>query len=134
MMLIVAPVVAGIVLAFAAGGVVAAEGQIPGDPKAGETVYTRCQACHALDYDRTGPRHCGLFGRRAGSVRGFSYSEAMSRSAIIWDQETLDRFLEKPLVVVPGTTMVYAGISDKKERVDLIAYLWHSGRSSQCGK
>ena len=38
-----------------------------GDPKAGEAIYSRCAACHALAYDRTGPRHCGLFGRRAGT-------------------------------------------------------------------
>jgi cytochrome c2 len=49
----------------------------PADVAAGEAIYARCQACHALAYDRTGPRHCGLIGRRAGSVPGYAYSEAM---------------------------------------------------------
>jgi cytochrome c len=126
--------IAGVVLAFAAGLTPAASGVLPGDPKAGEGIYARCLACHALAYDRTGPRHCGLFGRRAGSVKGFAYSEAMRRSKIVWDEKTLDRFLENPLAAVPGTAMGYAGVSDKKERTDLIAYLRHANKSPQCGK
>ena len=72
-----------------------------GDPDNGEAIYARCAACHALAYDRTGPRHCGLFGRRAGSVQGFAYSPAMQRSKIVWNEETLDRFLASPLTYVP---------------------------------
>ena len=94
-----------------------------GDPANGERIYGRCLACHALQYDRTGPRHCGLFGRKAGSVPGFDYSEAMKRSGIVWNAATLDRFLANPLGAVPGTTMGYAGIADARERADLIAYL-----------
>jgi len=94
-----------------------------GDPANGERIYGRCLACHALQYDRTGPRHCGLFGRKAGSVPGFDYSEAMKRSGIVWNAATLDRFLADPLGTVPGTTMGYAGIADARERADLIAYL-----------
>ena len=94
-----------------------------GDPANGERIYGRCLACHALQYDRTGPRHCGLFGRKAGSVPGFDYSEAMKRSGIVWNAATLDRFLANPLGTVPGTTMGYAGIADARERADLIAYL-----------
>ncbi len=90
---------------------------------AGKVVYERCLACHALAYDRTGPRHCGLFGRRAGSVPGFAYSDAMRRSAIVWDEKTLNLFLADPLQAVPGTSMGYAGVKDKAERADLIAYL-----------
>jgi len=90
---------------------------------AGKVVYERCLACHALAYDRTGPRHCGLFGRRAGSVPGFAYSAAMRRSAIVWDERTLNLFLADPLKTVPGTSMGYAGVKDQAERADLIAYL-----------
>ncbi|HEX9195710.1 MAG TPA: cytochrome c family protein [Azonexus sp.] len=106
----------------------------PGDPKAGEAIYSRCLACHALAYDRTGPRHCGLFGRRAGSVKGFSYSDAMRHSNIVWNEATLDRFLANPLKMVPGTSMGYAGVKDDKERADLIAYLKWANASEQCGK
>jgi cytochrome c len=94
-----------------------------GDPALGEQLYVRCQACHALAYDRVGPRHCGLLGRRAGSLPGFQYSPAMKRSRLVWDEKTLERFLADPLKAVPGTTMTYAGVPDRKERSDLIAYL-----------
>lgn len=99
-----------------------------GDPEAGAKVYTRCEACHTFAYDRTGPRHCGLLGRKAGSVAGFDYSEAMKRSGIVWNAATLDRFLADPLGTVPGTTMGYAGIADAHERADLIAWLREATR------
>ena len=95
----------------------------PGDPARGALIYGRCEACHALAYNRTGPKHCGLFGRRAGSVAGFAYSPAMARSTIIWTDKTLDRFLANPARMVPGTAMGYAGIADSRERADLIAWL-----------
>ena len=105
-----------------------------GDPQAGESIYSRCLACHALAYDRTGPRHCGLFGRRAGSVEGFEYSQAMQGSKIVWSENTLDRFLANPLQAVPGTAMGYAGVTDPKERADLIAYLKQAGGAPPCRK
>jgi len=127
---------AGFVLALAAGTAPAAskDAAARADPQAGEAIYARCLACHALAYDRTGPRHCGLFGRRAGSVKGFAYSEAMKRSKIVWSAETLDRFLANPLKAVPGTAMGYAGVTDRNERADLIAYLEQANASSECRK
>ena len=71
------------------------------DAARGEQVYARCLACHALAYDRVGPRHCGLFGRLAGSVPEFGYSPAMKNSRIVWNAKTLDRFLTQPLKMVP---------------------------------
>lgn len=94
-----------------------------GDPQAGEAIYPRCAACHALAYDRVGPRHCGLIGRPAGSVAGFEYSPAMKRSKLTWTRENLERFLADPVGTVPGTTMTYAGVPNAKERADLIAFL-----------
>ena len=131
-----ARVLAAVALATVAGVSSAAPQDAPlqGNPKNGETIYERCVACHALAYDRTGPRHCGLFGRRAGSVQGFAYSSAMKRSKIVWNEKTLDRFLAGALTVVPGTTMGYAGVTDQKERADLIAYLKQANQSPQCGK
>ena len=105
-----------------------------GDPAAGEALYSRCLACHSLEVNRTGPRHCGLFGRHAGSVPGFDYSPAMKRSKLVWDEKTLDRFLAHPLKAVPGTTMTYAGIPDVKERADLIAYLKQQSAGAHCAK
>jgi len=98
-----------------------------GDAKAGEVVYSRCLACHAIEYDRTGPRHCGLLGRKAGSVPGFAYSEAMKKSGIVWNAKTLDVFIKDPMKTVPGTAMGYDGVKDPKERADLVAYLAAAG-------
>ena len=124
---------AGAVLAAAGlvGAVSLAESTTPSTAHGAE-VYERCAACHSLERDRTGPRHCGLFGRRAGSVAGFEYSEAMRASEITWDEATLDRFLAAPLRVVPGTSMGYAGIDDARERRDLIAYLKAAGSGPAC--
>lgn len=105
-------------IAFSVGAVAAA-----GDAKRGEELYARCAACHALGYDRVGPRHCDLLGRRAGSVPGFDYSAAMKKSRIVWTARTLDRFLANPIRTVPGTTMTYAGVADAGDRADLIAFL-----------
>ena len=98
----------------------------------GEQIYVRCQACHALSYDRVGPRHCGLFGRTAGSVPGFAYSPAMKSSHIVWNDKTLDRFLANPLKMVPGTTMTYDGVPDAADRADLLAYLEGADKAPEC--
>ena len=104
------------------------------DAARGEQIYARCTACHALTFDRVGPRHCGLLGRRAGTVPGFEYSTAMKNSKITWNEKTLDRFLTKPLSMVPGTSMTYDGVPDPNERADLIAYLKQANRSAECSK
>ncbi|MGH6637324.1 MAG: c-type cytochrome [Polaromonas sp.] len=96
---------------------------VNGNVARGEQIYTRCFACHALAQDRTGPRHCGLFGRKAGTVAGFEYSSAMKKSGIVWNEKTLNGFLANPVKTVPGTAMGYSGVTDAQERADLIAYL-----------
>ena len=102
------------------------------DALRGEKVYGRCLACHALAYDRVGPRHCGLLGRHAGSVSGFAYSQAMKNANITWDEKALDWFLAAPMKAVPGTTMTYDGVSDPTDRADLIAYLRAANESAEC--
>lgn len=102
------------------------------DAVRGEQVYARCQACHALAADRVGPRHCGLFGRLAGSVPGFAYSEAMKKSRIVWNDKTLDRFLSAPLAMVPGSSMTYDGVPDPRDRADLLAYLRQANDTPVC--
>lgn len=95
----------------------------------GAEIYARCAACHAIDTNRTGPQHCGLFGRRAGTAPGFeTYSKAMRDSKIVWNELTLDAFLEAPTEFVPGTAMGYAGVKDARERADLIAWLRQASR------
>jgi cytochrome c len=119
-------IVAACLLAVLAGGSIAAFGLSPGDPTRGEQIYSRCFACHAIDRDRTGPRHAGLFGRRAGSLPGFAYSPAMRKAGangLVWNDETLDRFLQNPTRFIPGNRMGYAGIKNDQDRADLIVYL-----------
>jgi len=94
-----------------------------GDAGKGAQIYQRCLACHSLEHNRSGPRHCGLFGRPAAAVPDFTYSQALKSAGLTWDTATLDRFLENPLKAVPGTKMAYAGIKNGQERADLIAYL-----------
>lgn len=104
----------------------------PADVARGREIYERCAACHSLERDRVGPRHCGLFGRRAGSVPGFAYSDAMRQSGIVWNRQSLDRFLANPLKAVPGTFMGYAGVPDAEERTELIDYLEVATRGKEC--
>src|SRR5262245_56146854 len=113
-----------LVLVGAATALLAAcSGGPKGDAARGEALYAQCSGCHKLQENFTGPKHCGLIGRKAGSVPGFAYSEAMKTSGLTWDVKTLDEFLTSPISYVPGTMMGFAGMPDAQERVDVIAYL-----------
>lgn len=97
-----------------------------GDTKHGEQVFRACLACHALEPGRhlTGPSLSDLFGRKAGTVPGFlRYSDALKRSGVVWNEETLDAWLKDPEKFIPGNDMAFPGIKDDKLRRDLIAYL-----------
>lgn len=94
-----------------------------GDAVAGEKLYVRCQGCHSIDTNRVGPRHQGLFGRAAGSLEDYNYSDAMKASGVVWDETTLDKFLTAPREYINGTKMPFAGMKDPQERADLIAWL-----------
>lgn len=108
-----------------------AAAEIDGDPQHGKEVYDRCVACHSLQRNRTGPKHCGLIGRRAGAIPNFPYSKALKAWGKVWTPETLDTFLENPLGAVPGTRMGYAGVKDPKDRADLIAYIVAANESPE---
>jgi cytochrome c len=100
---------------------------------AGKKIYTQCSGCHALKYHRTGPKHCGLIGRKAGTIAGFEFTEAMKESNIIWTKTTLDKFLKAPLEIIPNTSMGFYGITSAKQRAELIAYLVSlTGTNSLC--
>ena len=95
-------------------------------PVDGEVVFLQCGACHALDASagaKIGPHLAGIVGRKAASIEGFAYSDAMKSSQITWTREELERFLEKPMQVVPGTKMAFAGRPDAERRAALIDYL-----------
>lgn len=94
-----------------------------GDARNGELIYSsRCIACHSIDTSRTGPSHRGVVGRKAGSVADFDYSAALKKSKVIWNEKTLNKWLENPEQFIPGQKMGYS-VPDAKDRQDLIAYL-----------
>jgi len=97
-----------------------------GDVAAGEKVFKKCKACHVVDAEKhkTGPHLVNLMGRTAGSADGFKkYSDAMKSSGIVWNEETLDAYLENPKAYVKGTRMAFAGLRKEEDRANVIAYL-----------
>ena len=96
------------------------------DPAAGKSVFSSmCSICHSpvAGKNMVGPSLFGVVGRKTGTVPGFHYSPANLGANLTWDQATLDRYLQSPRTVVPGTTMTYGGLKDDAKRADLIAYL-----------
>jgi cytochrome c len=96
------------------------------DPAAGKAVYTSvCSICHSVQQGKNliGPSLFGIVGRKTGTVPGFHYSTANQNANLTWDQATLDKYLQSPRTVIPGTIMTYAGLKDDTKRGDLIAYL-----------
>ncbi|MBS0409860.1 MAG: cytochrome c family protein [Proteobacteria bacterium] len=92
----------------------------------GQAKFALCKSCHTAIQgggDMTGPNLFGVFGRKAGTKEGFAYSDAMKASGITWDADKINAWITKPSALVPGTKMTYIGMSDAKDRVDLIAYL-----------
>jgi cytochrome c len=104
------------------------------DAVRGGQLHARCLACHALAADRVGPRQCGLFGRRVGSVPGFDYSPAMKQSRMRWSDQPLDRFLTRPRAMFPGSSMTCDGVPDARDRADLIAYLKLADQTPECAR
>jgi len=97
-----------------------------GDAAAGEKVFKKCKACHVVDAEKhkTGPHLVNIMGRAAGGADGYTkYSKALADSGIVWDEETLDGFLEKPKAYVKGTRMAFAGLRKAEDRANVIAYL-----------
>src|SRR4051812_14661768 len=93
-------------LALAALVILFAAGAEAGDATRGQEIYeSRCIACHSPDANRVGPMHRGVFGRKAGSLPGYTYSKALSGAGFVWDEETLDKWLANPRASVPGQKM-----------------------------
>ena len=70
-----------------------------------------------------GPVLNGVIGRMAGSVAGYSYSDANKNSGITWDDATFGENITDPKVKVPGTKMIYPGLKDEQESSDVVAFL-----------
>jgi len=97
------------------------------DAQKGETVFARdCSICHTAKADgpgMMGPNLHGVVGRMAGSLAGFSYSQAMKGKGAAWSRDNLDAFVSQPQAAVPGTYMPFAGLADAAERRALTCWL-----------
>jgi cytochrome c len=97
--------------------------------KRGKKVAVKqCVACHDITQDkqnRVGPPLWGVYGKSAGWVEGYQYSEAhlAKKDSITWDEATLEAYVENPQAVIPGNKMVYPGLKKEKHRKNLIEYL-----------
>jgi cytochrome c len=116
--------IAGAILAgfmlLAAASSLSVPAQAQADAKA--LFEKRCGGCHALDRDKEGPRLGGVYGRTAGSVDSFQYSDALKNSRIKWTAETLDKWLTDTEKLVPGNDMTFH-VEKADERSEIIAYL-----------
>jgi len=100
---------------------------IDGDLERGRKLYLQCRACHSLKENephKIGPNLFKIIGSKASSMKGYNYSDALSKSEIVWTIENLDLWLEKPYEIIPGNKMVFSGMSKQEDRNDLIAYVY----------
>jgi len=109
-----------------AGLVLGLEARAAGDAARGAKVFQACLACHSaqLGEHLTGPSLAHIWNRKAGTVEDFlRYSDAMTKSGVVWDDASLDKWLANPQRFLPGTNMTFAGMQEAKDRQDVIAYL-----------
>jgi len=97
-----------------------------GDPVMGKRQFAPCGACHTVDAggpNKIGPNLNGLFQRVSGTKADFKYSDAMKKAAIKWDPVILEKYITKPLEMVPGTKMPFPGVPDPAARANIVAYM-----------
>ena len=100
------------------------------DAEAGKVAFNKCRPCHQVGENArnlVGPELNGLFGRKAGSVESFNYTDANKNSGIVWDDATFKDYIHNPRAKIPGTKMAFAGIRNDAEIDNLIAYLKQFG-------
>jgi cytochrome c len=100
-----------------------------GNAEAGEDVFKKCRACHAVGPDATnkvGPLLNGIIGRKSGTVDGFNYSDSNKEAGakgLVWSEAELLKYLENPQAYMPKNKMAFAGLKDEQDRLDVLAYL-----------
>lgn len=103
-----------------------ADAAASGNVEAGKKIFTKCQACHSIEPggpNKVGPNLAGVVGRAKASHAGFGYSDAMKAKGGDWTLEDLAGFIHNPKGFLPGTKMLFPGISDAGDLGDLLAYL-----------
>jgi cytochrome c len=94
-----------------------------GNAETGKQLFEkRCTGCHSLDNNKEGPRLRSVYGRHAGSVSDFSYSNELKAAHIVWDEQSLDQWLTNPDAVVPDNDMAFH-VPSPQERADIIQFL-----------
>jgi cytochrome c len=93
------------------------------DAAHGKVVFQTCAACHTNKPDAIGPSLRGVYGRKAGSLEDFRYSNAMLRANIVWNEADLRAYIKDPQAKIPGNRMPFGGLDDPKDVDDVIAYL-----------
>lgn len=122
-------VAAALVLGSAGNALADGDAKPIGDVEAGAEVFEYCSGCHAVGKgaeNGIGPHLNGLFGRVAGSIKGYSYSKGLVREGklgMVWDLKHLDAYIENPKALVSDTKMSFDGLEDKREREAVMAYL-----------
>jgi cytochrome c len=109
------------VIIVASIGIAAAQ-----DVANGEKSFRKCLPCHSIGPDaqnKVGPKQNGLDGRKAGTVDGYSYTDANKNSGIVWNEQTFEEYIADPRAKIPGTKMIFPGIKNPQEAKDLWAYL-----------
>ena len=97
-----------------------------GNPVRGQRVFNACAACHSLEPNRsmTGPSLAELWNRKAGGLASFPrYSSALKSSGVVWNDKTLDDWINDPQHLIPDNDMTFQGIKDDRQRADLLAFL-----------
>jgi cytochrome c len=100
------------------------------DAAAGEKVFAKCKVCHQIGEsakNMVGPVLNGVVGRPAGAYPGYHYSDANKNSGITWDEASLKEYLKNPKAKVPGTKMVFPGLTSDDDIANVIAYLKQFG-------
>jgi len=111
-------------LALLAGATTAANAA--GDAVKGKDVYKKCAMCHTDTKggaSAMGPNLFGIMGRKAAAVDGYNFSAPLKASGLTWTEANMDKWVQGPGKMVPGTKMFFSGIASKNQRADLIAYL-----------
>ena len=117
------PLLIGCTLSLAVAGSALAQ-----DAANGEKIFKKCAACHVVNEakNKVGPSLHGVFGRTAGTVEGFKYSESMiqhGKDGLVWSSETISEYLADPKGFIPKNKMAFPGLKKPEERADVIAYL-----------